>query len=54
MVRVWGLASGKNGTEGAARGAFTTRDYESIEKIREADWLRIAIIENKEGEKPCK
>jgi hypothetical protein len=44
-VIVWGLAAGRGTTKGAARGAFTWREYASREAIPRADWLEIIVIE---------
>lgn len=44
VVHVWGIAAGTGSTKGAARGAFTWRDYPTLAEFREAenkDWLRI-------------
>ena len=41
--RVWGLASGRGSTKGAARGAFTCREYEG--EIPRQDWLEIICAE---------
>jgi hypothetical protein len=44
IIRVWGLASGRNGTSDAARGAFTWHDYETLEAAnaaRATDWLNV-------------
>jgi len=46
-VTIWGLAAGVRSTEGAARGAFTWRDYPSENDAKEAekDWLKVIIRE---------
>ncbi len=43
IVTVWGLAGGRGSTKGAARGAFTCRDYPA-DNIPGADWLAILYI----------
>ena len=43
-IRVWGLASGWRSTEGAARGAFTWREYKTESFPRE-DWLEVLKVE---------
>jgi hypothetical protein len=47
-IRVWGLAQGWRSTAGAARGAFTWREYETESFPRE-DWIQIVIIEKLKG-----
>jgi len=42
---VWGLAAGRGTTKEAARGAFTTREYEG--EVPAADWLDIIGIEER-------
>jgi hypothetical protein len=44
-IRVWGLAQGRRSTEGAARGAFTWREYKT-EAFPRNDWIEIIKIEN--------
>ncbi len=46
-VTVWGLAAGRGSTRKAAWGAFTLRDYSSLQAAQDAqgDWLEIAVIE---------
>ncbi len=48
-VIVWGLATGRGSTEGAARGALTWREYEGEEKIPKEDWLHIITIQREKG-----
>ncbi len=49
-IRVWGIASGFGATKGAARGAFTWREYQSEGDIQKKDWQDIMFIEKiKEG-----
>ncbi len=40
QVEVWGSAKGTGSTEGAARGAFTTRRYPNRDWPR-GDWLEV-------------
>jgi hypothetical protein len=49
-IRVWGLAAGRRSTEGAARGAFTWREYET-ESFPRNDWLEVIKIERLKTEK---
>ena len=46
MVEVWGLAVGWRSTKGAARGAFTVREYPDAKTAKEAerDWLKILVM----------
>lgn len=43
--RVWGLATGRGSTKGAARGAFTWREYPSGTTIPVGDWMNILRVE---------
>ena len=49
-ITIWGLAAGRGSTREAARGAFTVRDYPSLQAAQDAqgDWLEIAVIERHE------
>jgi hypothetical protein len=46
-IQVWGLAKGRGTTQGAARGAFTTREYTDGKEHRE-DWIDILVIKKEE------
>lgn len=47
-IEVWGLAAGRGSTQGAARGAFTVRDYPNREAAQAAtgDWTTVLFWRN--------
>jgi len=43
-IVVYGLATGRGTTKGAAYGAFTGREYESVAAVPKRDWRAIVAI----------
>ena len=43
-IVVYGLATGRGTTKGAAYGAFTGREYESVAAVPKRDWLAIVAV----------
>lgn len=35
-IALWGIAAGRGSTEGAARGAFTVREYPTVKAAKDA------------------
>lgn len=52
-LTIWGLASGRRTTDGAARGALAWRDYDTPQAAKDAerDWLVILYIVDERGNK---
>ena len=46
-VEIWGAAAGRRSTEGAAYGAFSIREYPTVEAARqsveEGHWMQVAV-----------